>query len=263
MTWLALFPLGLGAGFLAGLLGLGGGILWAPVFLEVFRAQGFPAFSAQTALGTSKAVVLLSALSAVRAQHGSGRIDWATVRRLAPALILGAMAGGAAAAWIPGRWLRRAFSGLLVAVAVLVARGRARVPERPGPVSPGLLLPCGFLVGAFASLLGIGGGVMAVPLLHRGIRKPLHQAMATSAGLMLCTASTGVLTYLVTGLVRHNPIPLTVGFIHLPAWGLGGSGALLGARLGVRAAQRLDADRLRWVFALVMLAVALRLALAG
>ena len=263
MTWLALFPLGLGAGFLAGLLGLGGGVLWAPVFLEVFRAQGFPAFSAQTALGTSKAVVLLSALSAVREQHGSGRVDWATVRRIAPALVLGAATGGTAAAWIPGSWLRRAFAGLLVAVAAVVARGRGRAPESPRTLPARLLLPCGFLVGAVASMLGVGGGVMAVPLLHRGIRKPLHQAMATSAGLMLCTASTGVLTYLVTGLVRRNPIPLTVGFIHLPAWGLGGSGALLGARLGVRAAQRLDADRLRGVFAAVMLAVALRLALAG
>ncbi len=259
MTWLLLLPLGAGAGFVAGLLGIGGGVLLVPLFLEFFRAHGYPPLSVQTAMGTSKAVVLVSAAIAAREQARAGRVDWGAVLSLAPWVVVGALAGGVAAAWTSPSVLQVAFGVFLAVVGLWMARGRP--PARSG--LPAGLRAGGFGVGALASFFGVGGGILAVPLLHRSFGKPIHEAAATSSGLMLFTASAGVATHLWAGWVQHNPVPGTVGFVHVGAWALGGLGALAGARRGVRVAGRVSPDLLRRLFAAVLLAVSIRLLVFG
>jgi uncharacterized membrane protein YfcA len=263
VNWLLLLPVCGLAGFLAGLLGIGGGILLVPVFLEFFRWHGYPPLYVQTAFGTSKAVILISTLGAVREQVRMDRVAWPAVRRMAPGVLVGAVLGASVASWLPGAWLRRIFAGWLAVTAWFMARReRPASPETRGaPLPSWWLLPGGLGIGVFASLLGLGGGVLAVPLLHRGFRYPLHQAMATSAGVMLFTASAGATTYAVAGLVRGNPIPGTVGFVHVGVLALGGVGALVGSRFGVRVAAGMEATALRRGFAFLLALVAVQVLL--
>ncbi len=261
MTWLLLLPLGAGAGFVAGLLGIGGGVLLVPLFLEFFRAHGYPPLSVQTAMGTSKAVVLVSAAFAAREQARADRVDWGVVLALAPWVVVGAVAGGIAAAWTSPAVLQVAFGVFLAVVGAWMARGRDQPPPRSG--LPAGLRAGGVGVGALASFFGVGGGILAVPLLHRSFGKPIHDAAATSSGLMLFTASAGVATHLWAGWIQQNPVPGTVGFVHVGAWALGGLGALVGARRGVRVAGRVSPVFLRRLFSGVLLAVSARLLLSG
>lgn len=259
MSWLLLVPLGMGTGFIAGLLGIGGGVLLVPLFLEFFRMQGFAGPYVQTALGTSKAVVLVSIIAAVRAHARAQRVDWPTVFRLGPWLVLGAFSGASLAAYLPGPLLRRLFAVVLAVLSVVMIspHGESHEPKRSRPHPRLLPVVSGFGTGAFASLFGIGGGVLAVPLLHRVFRKPLHLAMASSSGLMLFTAATGTCTYVAMGMVRGNPIGGTLGFVHLGALATGGLGAQVGSRLGVAVARSVRPQRLRLAFVVLLLAVAL------
>lgn len=263
MSWILLLPGGALAGFLAGLLGIGGGILLVPLLLEFFHWHGYPPTYVQTALGTSKAVILLSTLGAVREQVRMDRVEWAAVRAMVPGVLVGTVLGVGVAAVLPGVWLRRIFAGWLGVTAWLMAR---RPPSscaggERSALGPRWLLAGGFAIGAFAALLGLGGGVLAVPILNRYFGYPLHRAMATSAGIMLFTASAGAVAFAIAGWVAGNPIPGTLGFLHLGALGLGGAGALLGARLGVRCAAGLDAATLRRGFAVLLAIVAIQMML--
>jgi len=235
VTWLWFPALGLGAGWAAGFLGIGGGVFLVPGFMELFRLLGYPPARVATAMGTSKAVVLLAAAAALRVQARADRVDRALVRRLAPAMVAGAALGGSVAAGAHPAALQGAFGAFLVLL------GLGQWLPRPGPwrrdLPPGFLPLAAGAAAAVAAVFGIGGGVLLVPLLSGPGRQPAHRAVGTAAGVMIFSAATATAVYVALGIRVGNPVPATLGFVHLPAWALAGSAALTAARWGARCSQ--------------------------
>jgi uncharacterized protein len=270
----ALLLLGAGAagGFLAGLVGVGGGIIYGPILLFYFRAVGIedPLLTPLT-LGTSLLCVWAAALSGVVTQRGAGAIH------LRVALVTGAVA--AATTVLTGRFLttqvwydRQAFQLVLGSILVWVvlrmlwpkrrdvAKAVVGDPERRHPVP--LLAAIGAAVGVLVASAGVGGGVILVPLYSGVLRLPLKQAMATSLAGILIVSTSGVLTYVVLGLGVEGPAG-TLGYVDLWRGLLLGAPAILLARQGVRTAQRVEVRVVRYTFAAVAGLVAVQLLREG
>ena len=247
------------AGTLAGLLGVGGGLVIVPVLLFLWQADGLGgAQSVQLAIGTSLAVIVFTSLSSVRAHHRRGGVLWSVFWRLVPGILLGSGLGAAVAALMPQAWLKAVFALFELAVAAQMALAvRASTPapaattssstERslPAPLGMGLV---GTLIGAVSALVGIGGGIMTVPFLNAcGVR--IQQAVGTSAACGLPIAVGGSLSYLVLGW-QNTALPAgSLGYVYGPA--LLGIAAIsvLFAPLGAALAHRLPTQVLKKVFA--------------
>ncbi len=239
------------AGLLAGLMGVGGGLVMVPALLVLFGYQGFDsAHLAQTAVGSSLAAIVPISIASLWSHHRRGAVEWPLVGWLAPGLMLGAWSGAWLAAQMSTSWLKGVFGLFLLAVSAQMAGG-FRPAEGRGGAAWWSLLPVGWLIGLVSGLVGIGGGTMTVPYLHwRG--RPLPRAVATSAACGLPIALAGAAGFVHFGADVH-------GYVHWPAVAVMAPFAVLCAPLGARLTHALPVARLRRFFALVLLAVGLRL----
>lgn len=265
MIWALVAAAGLFSGFVGGLLGVGGGILLVPLFLELFSAMHQVAHPTQTAFGTSHVVILLTSLAAVRAQSRHGGTDWEAVQRMGAGVLAGALLGGYAAALLSGRLLQYLFAGFVTAMALRTVRAARSDPPPARARKPGTIATfsaaCG--IGGFASFFGVGGGILAVPYLLRFHGKPIHEAMATSSGLLVVTASASLAAYAWNGRHIGGASPLLVGYVHLGVGLAAGAAAVLGAWYGVKAARKTSRRKLLYFFAALLVAVAGRLVMRG
>jgi uncharacterized membrane protein YfcA len=174
--------LGLAVGFVAGLLGVGGGLIIVPVLIVMLHAQGLAAgLEPQLALGTSLASILFTSLSSVRAHHRHGAVEWPLLARITPGVVLGTLAGALAAARVPALTLKIIFIVFLFYAALQMWLDFRPAPHRGLPGRAGMTL-AGAVIGAVSSWVGIGGGTLSVPFMlwHN---RPLHRAIATSAAI--------------------------------------------------------------------------------
>ncbi len=259
---------GLFSGALAGLFGIGGGAVIVPFLYALLGApewSGIALPAGETAVvahATSIAVILPASLSALWGYHRSGGVPWSIVVRMGSAAAVAAVVASRLAPHLPEAALRGGFTIFLVAVGLrmlLDRRGadlRALQEERRGD---GLLVLGGLASGALASLLGVGGGMVAIPFLVYAVRIDVRHLAAASMGVVATSAAAGALGY---GLARPaTALPWgAVGYIFVPVAVALIPGAMLGARLGVRLNRRLDAHRLRVAFAWLLLVLAARLA---
>lgn len=255
--------LGVGAlsGLLAGLFGVGGGVVLVPALILSFAAFGLGAeWTAQLAVGTSLAAILATGLVSAYAHHHHGAVRWPLAARLAPALMLGAGLGSLIAGHVPGQWLQWAFAVFLVYVS---ARLLMPLRRRPGTGLPGALglWSTGILIGTLSALVGIGGGTLTVPFLSRG-GLDLRRAIATSAACGVPIAGAGAAGMILSGWGREGLPAWSSGFVHWPAVGAILLSALPMAPLGARLAHRLRLKPLRLGFALLLLALAAHLAMS-
>ena len=250
---LGLLVLGAATGFLAGLLGIGGGMVTVAFMTMLLGAQGFPvAETVKVAIATSLTTIVFTSMSSVRAHHRRGAVRWDLVRLLAPGILLGALCAAQLAGWLPDRWLA-AFFGVFVGYSALkMLRSSATTVDKPVP-GPRLLFGAGGLIGALSALLGAGGGFITVPFLARR-QVPMHHAVATSAACGFPIALAGTLGYIWAG--RGLSLPGSLGYVYLPALATIASASVLTAPLGARAAHALPTAALRRVFAVVLLALA-------
>lgn len=251
------------AGLLAGLLGIGGGLVLVPALAWVFAQMGFPAHAVmQFALGTSLASILFTGLSSVRAHHHRGAVRWQLVGLMAPALMIGAFAGSHLAHWLGGEWLMRLFGVFAALLGLQMLRpsrnavgdpDEATLRERP---LPGIAhAGAAGLIGIASAIFGIGGGSLTVPYLHAvGIR--MQQAVATSSACGVPIAIAGAAGYVLTGLGQHDWPAGAAGFVYLPGLAAIVVASMPMALVGAHLAHRLPASTLRRVFALVLLLVA-------
>jgi uncharacterized membrane protein YfcA len=251
--------LGLLVGFVAGLLGVGGGLIIVPVLIMLLHAQGLAAgIEPQVALGTSLASILFTSLSSVRAHHRRGAVDWPLVGRIAPGILAGTLAGALVAAQVPATLLKGFFVVFLFYAAVQMWADFKPAPHRGLPGRAGTTL-AGGVIGAVSSWVGIGGGTLSVPfMLWHNI--PLHRAIATSAAIGFPIAFAGAIGYVLGG--RNSPdLPAaSLGFVYLPALAGIVVGSVLTAPLGAATAHRLPVRPLKRVFALLLFTLALRMA---
>ncbi|MFU8818265.1 MAG: sulfite exporter TauE/SafE family protein [Desulfurivibrio sp.] len=259
LTIIALY-LGLGAvaGVLAGLLGIGGGLVIVPLLVFAFTWQGLPPeHLMHLALGTSLASIIFTAVSSFMAHHKRGAVRWEVVRRITPGVLIGTLAGTFLAAALSTAFLKIFFALFLYFVTWQMLSGRKPQPGRELPGAAGML-GVGGGIGVFSSLVGIGGGTLSVPFML-WCNIGLHQAIGTSAAIGFPIAVAGTIGYLLNGWQVTELPAWSLGYIYLPALAGIVAASVFTAPWGVRLAHSLPVAKLKKVFAILLLAVATRM----
>jgi uncharacterized membrane protein YfcA len=256
--WGAYLAIGVTVGFLAGLLGIGGGMVMVPMLVFVFTAKGFPAeHMMHLSLATSMATIVFTSLSSVRAHHRHAAVDWTVLRAMAPGIVAGALAASLLAGFIPTRPLAIFFTGFMFyAAAQMFFEVRPR-PSRQLPGAAGLF-GAGALIGGFSSVLAAGGAFLSIPFLAR-CNVPLKRAIGTAAANGFPIAVAGTAGYVLNGLRVAGLPEGCLGYVYVPALLIIVAASMPAAPLGAQLAHRLPVRRLRIAFALMLLALALRM----
>lgn len=246
------------AGVLAGLLGIGGGLVIVPMLVFCFVRQGIPdAMIMHMALGTSLASIMFTAVSSFRAHHKRGAVHWDVVRKIVIGIFTGTFMGSWIAAQLSTRFLKGFFVVFLYYVAIQMLTNKKPKPSRQIP-GHAAMFGVGNVIGVFSSLVGIGGGTLSVPFMI-WCNMPVHHAIGTSAAIGFPIAVAGTIGYIVNGLKVADLPAWSLGYIYLPALLGIVVTSVLTAPLGVRLAHSLPVDRLKRVFALLLLVVGTRM----
>jgi uncharacterized protein len=265
---LALLGLGFAAGLLAGLVGVGGGVLMVPVLYLIYAQPewfGFhvdPALIPVVAHATSLAVIVPTAVRGTLTFRTAGLVEWRAVWGIGITSVPAAVVAAQVAPHLPPAVLKLAFGLLLLYAGVRLLR-----PEHPDRVSPdpgrdgalGRYLLIGVVVGFSSALLGVGGGIVAIPLMIHWVGIDIRKVAATSIGMVLITAVAGVFGYLVSGSAAAGRPEHSVGFIHLAAALPLAVGAFTAVAAGARLNQRLRPRGLSLVFGSLFFLAGLRL----
>jgi uncharacterized membrane protein YfcA len=255
---LAYLGIGVAAGLLAGLLGVGGGLIIVPLLLATFTRQGLPAERLMhLALGTSLASIVFTSVSSFFAHHRRGAVDWGIVRRITPGILAGTFGGSWVASRLSTRPLTWIFTLFLYSVSFQMFLDRKPRPTRevPGAAGTGA---AGALIGVVSSLVGIGGGSLSVPFMT-WCNVPVHRAIGTSAAIGFPIAVAGAAGYVLNGLGAPGLPPHTLGYVHLYALGGIVAASMSTAPLGARLAHSLPVPRLKRAFAALLLVMGTRL----
>ena len=255
LSYLALGAVG---GILAGLMGIGGGIVIVPALYFLFAWQDFPAeHLMQLAVATSLATIIFTAIASTRAHHQRGAVDWPAVFGMGPGIVLGAVAGGLLARSVSSEWLRVLFGVFEIAVALQIGLGAKPAASRVLPGRVGKLI-AGAMIGSLSALLGIGGGTLTVPFLL-WCNVTIHRAVATSAACGLPIALTGALTMMASGWGLSGLPDYSLGYVYWPAAVAIVVASFLAAPLGARLAHALPVMTLKRVIAVLLAIVGLRM----
>jgi uncharacterized membrane protein YfcA len=257
---LILLATGVGVGFAGGLLGLGGCFIMTPVQYMLFTNMGLPTdLAIKLAFGTNLLVVLPTAASGAWRHSLKGAVNWRAAFIMGGSGLLFAFGGATLASHLPGTALKLAFGAivLLSAVRMLTAPlpDVAKAPRDKLWLLVTWAIPIGFVCG----ILGIGGGILAIPVLVLALRFPMHKAVGTSLGIMLFTAVGGVIGYLTSGLDVAGLPDYSIGYINLPSWGLLAVTSVGMAQLGAITAHKLSAKWLKYIFIAVMFYMGLKM----
>lgn len=262
MEWLIYPVAGAAAGLLAGLFGVGGGLVLVPVLASVFTWLALaPAHTMQLALGTSLATIIATAASSTRAHQRRGSVRWDLFRRLAPGIVIGSWLGAGIADAARSEDLKIAF-GLAECALGLYMWFKPPVPVSAGQRLPGPwgLTAVGGGIGTISALAGIGGGTLTVPFLSR-CRLAMAQAVGTSAACGLPIAVAGSLSYVLWGWDQPGLPPLSLGYVYWPA-ALGiVVASVLTAPAGAALAHRLPERALKRGFAALLVLLGVKLLL--
>jgi uncharacterized membrane protein YfcA len=259
--WLLYLATGALAGFLAGLLGVGGGLVIVPVLALIFAAQHFPSGQIMhLALGTSLASIMFTSVSSLRAHHAHGAVDWQVVRGITPGIIVGTLAGTVVAAQLSSAFLKVFFVVFLYYVATQMMMNIKPKPSRELPGMMGMF-GAGGVIGAVSSLVGIGGGTLSVPFMT-WCNVRLHQAIGTSAAIGFPIAAAGAAGYIANGWALETLPAYSLGFVYLPALAGLVAASVPAAPLGARLAHRLPVARLKKFFALLLYMLGTRMLLS-
>lgn len=259
--WLLYVATGIFAGFLAGLLGVGGGLVIVPVLVFIFAAQGFPAEQVMhLALGTSLASIMFTSISSLRAHHAHGAVNWRVVRGITPGIVAGTLGGTVVAAQLSTTFLKVFFVVFLYYVATQMILNIKPKPSRELPGKAGMF-GAGSVIGAVSSLVGIGGGTLSVPFMT-WCNVKLHQAIGTSAAIGFPIAAAGAAGYVANGWALVTLPAYSLGFVYLPALAGLVVSSVLTAPFGARLAHRLPVARLKKFFALLLYVLGTRMLLS-
>jgi uncharacterized membrane protein YfcA len=249
---LELAALGLCTGFLAGLLGIGGGMLMVPFITLIMTGRGVsPDLSVKVAIATSMATIIFTSVSSVRAHHKRGAVRWDVVWRLAPGIVMGAaVASMGVFSVLKGSSLALFFALFVAFSATQMLLDRKPAPSRTLPGTGGQLA-AGGVIGFLSGLVGAGGGFVSVPFLT-WCNVAIHQAVATSAALGFPIALANVLGYVIAGQSVEGLPTGALGYVYLPALAVIATASVLMAPWGVKAAHAMPVKQLKRVFAIIL-----------
>ncbi len=259
-TLLLYLALGAFAGVMAGLLGVGGGLIIVPVLAWIFHGQAVAdAIVMHLAIGTSLATIVVTSISSVRAHHLRGAVLWPVVWQLTPGIVIGAWLGAAVADVLPSAVLSKIFAVFVLAVAAQMAFGAKPAPHRGLPGTTGMMATGG-VIGGVSAIVGIGGGSLTVPFLT-WCNKAMRQAVATSAACGLPIALAGSVGYIVAGLNSADLPAWSLGYVYGPALLGVAAASMLSAPLGAKLAHTLPTGTLKKVFAVFLTLVGTKMLL--
>ena len=256
LTIVELAGLGLMGGFMAGLLGIGGGMVLVPFISWIIVAHGVEqGLAVKMAIATSMATIFFTSMSSVRAHHRRGMVRWDLVKGIAPGIMIGALIVSIGIfSLLKGAWLSLMFGVLVTIAALQMLLDRKPKPTRQMP-GPGGQAAAGGMIGFLSGLLGAGGGFISVPFMT-WCNVPIHNAVATSAALGFPIAVFNVVGYIVSGWQVAGRPPYSLGYVWIPAVLAVASCSVLMAPVGARTAHALPVKALKRIFACLLIVLA-------
>jgi hypothetical protein len=260
----AFVAVGLFAGFVAGLIGIGGGVLMVPFLYFVYETSFggvsvAPGEVAAVAHATSLFAIVPTAIVGVHAWARAGLVTWRAVWLIGAFSLIGGVVGARIALLLPEQGLKLAFGLFLIATALQLVMRPDRTEGRPLRLDPRLMAPTGILVGMFSAILGVGGGLVAIPLLLYVVGLGIDRVAATSLAIIVFAATAGTMTYMLSGHASAGLPAGSIGYVHVAASLPLMLGAVLTVRLGAQANRRMSTRALQWVFAIVLFVLGARL----
>ena len=255
---LAFLVLGLVVGFMAGLLGIGGGGIMVPVLTSIFLAQGVPVEQVvHMALGTSMASIVFTSFSSMRAHHKNGAVMWNVVKYMAGGVIIGTFAATFLATYMKSVQLAIFFAIFMAYVSIQMAIDKKPKPSRELS-APSSLFGVGSLIGSVSALVSIGGGSLTVPyLVWQNV--DLKKAIATSAAIGFPLSIAGTVGYMINGMIHASSSEMMLGFVYLPGVVLISIVSYFTAPLGARMAHTLPVGKLKKIFALLLMTLSIKM----
>lgn len=251
------------AGVLAGLLGVGGGIVIVPVLFILFDYLEIPPqISMHIAVATSLATIIPTSISSARSHHKKGSIDIDMLKSWAPLIFIGAAIGGVLSKYLASSSLTMIFGviALLVSINMALPKKVVIADELPKGVVGKGLLPS--FIGGFSALMGIGGGTLSVPILS-AFSFPIHRAVGTASAFGLVIAIPAVIGFIWSGWSADLRPPYSIGYVSIPAAVLIFSVSVFTAPLGAKLAHSLNPANLKKAFALFLFITSLRMLWVG
>jgi uncharacterized membrane protein YfcA len=270
--FLLLFVSGLFSGLLAGLFGVGGGIVIVPVCLFIFQKMGVSdSISMRMAVGTSLATIIPTSFMSARGHHRKKSVDISMLKKIGGWVVVGAVLGALTADYLSGNILQLIFGTMLFIMGVRLFSSSKKtkhvknLDENPlNETSPlvfrsgGVFRSSGVFIGSLSAIMGIGGGSLSVPILsHFGFK--IHKAIGTSAAIGMLIAVPATAGFIFFGWGEENILPLSFGYVNLMAVLAILPAVLIGSPLGVRLAHKIPASLLGKIFSGLLIAVSIKI----
>ena len=257
---IALLVTGVGVGFASGLLGVGGCFIMVPVQLWVLTSMGIdPTIAIRIAFGTNLAVVLPTAISGAIGHSRKKSVLWKAGIVLGLSGLAGAFLGGFFAAHISGNILKIGFGLAILSGALRMLTAKPPKIDKEPVDNMVTFILWGFPLGIISGLIGIGGGVLMIPVMVLALRFNMHKAVGTSTALMIFASIGGILSYIINGLNVSPLPPYSLGYVNLLQWILLAGTSVPMALVGVKAAHKLPAKQLKYLFIIVMIYMGLKM----
>ncbi len=261
---LLLLSLGAVAGFLAGLLGVGGGIVLVPGLYYIFGSLqsqfGFdPAYLMHMSVATSLAIIVPTGSSSAFAHHKKGGVDFDLVKAIGGGIVIGVIVATWIAKGLDVQTMRMIFATALMIMACIMILGRSRFQAEDGepPKQPKTSI-AGFVIGTISTMIGIGGATLSVPYMSmHGIK--MHRAVGTASALGLVISIPATIGFMIIGWSLDNLPPFSLGYVNALAWICIIPVSVMIAPLGAKAAHKISVRRLKITFAIFMIVVALNM----
>ena len=257
---ITLLATGIIVGFAGGLLGVGGGFIMTPVQYLIFIGMGIPPeIAIKLAFGTSLLVILPTAASGAWRHSRQGAVWWKVAIIMGSCSLLAAFGGATLAAHLPGAGLKIAFGAAALAAGIRMLTAKSTQIEEKPRDNPWLWVAWAIPVGLLTGILGIGGGILMVPVMVLALRFKMHNAIATSLATMIFGSAGGVIGYIVNGLGAPNLPPYSIGYINLTSWFLLAVTSVGMTQVGAITAHKLPAKQLGYIFVALMFYMGLKM----
>ncbi|MFC1928262.1 sulfite exporter TauE/SafE family protein [Chloroflexota bacterium] len=251
---------GIAVGFVGGLLGLGGAFIMGPVQYLVYVNIGIPEEVAiKLALGTNLLVILPTAISGTWRHHRKGMVFWKAAFIMGSCSLISSFGGAAIATHLPGTVLRIAFGTTILVSGIRMLTSRLPQVEEEPKDNPWLWAAWALPVGVVSGLLGVGGGIVAIPVMTLALRFKMHNAIATSLAMMILTSTGGVIGYIINGIGVPDLPAYSIGYINLQSWFLLTVTSIGMVQVGAITAHHLAAKQVRYIFITIMLYMGLKM----
>jgi len=251
---------GVGVGFASGLLGVGGGFIITPVQYLLFTNMGMSTdIAMKVAFGTSLLVILPTVASGAWRHHKKGAVRWKTAIIMGICGFMAAFGGATLATHLPGAVLKIVFGVVVLASGIRMLISKPMESGQEMKNNPWLWAAWAIPIGLVTGMTGLGGGVVAVPVMVLALKFKMHDAIATSLAMIIFTSAGGVVGYIVNGLGVPDLPAYSVGYVNLSTWFLLAVTSIGMAQVGAMTAHRLPARQLKWIFVAAQFYVALRM----